>query len=135
MNYAGSDWVERSYKIQLSPFATKVADLLGCVYKGIYHLNDCHSLRKVDWTRDFIEVFIDRPLSTYDSEELTALVLLAHDLCVRVEMTPHMRYIKLLFSDRTREGDWYHSHPTIEDHIKKLRETYGLEGVESKCGS
>ncbi len=50
--YAGSDWIKKSLKItKMSPIGEAVADLLGEVYQGIYHL-ETRSLRKVDWEHE-----------------------------------------------------------------------------------
>jgi hypothetical protein len=67
-------------------------------------------------------------MHTWDSNQLTLLVLLAHEMCVRVEVKPcNMQYLKLCFSPRDcRDGDIYKRHPTIEQAAASLREYIGV---------
>lgn len=63
------------------------------------------------------------PAATYDADELTRLVIMAHEECVRLEIHPGgPGSIKLIFTQRQREGDFCDRHPTIEQAIEKLRE-------------
>lgn len=130
--YAGADWVEAATKQKLSPVGRAAADLLGDVFLGIYHL-PMRSLQKVEWQNpSFIEITIDCGLSTYDDDLLTRIVLLAHDRVLRV----HVRgvangYMRMMISQRRREGDLYNRHPAMEEHIKTLREHY--HNTRSRC--
>jgi len=126
MQYAGADWVKLSLKVKdMSPLGESVADLLGCVFLGIYHLPSS-SLRRVDWSnKEYIEYHLHwHGLATVDSRELTALVVLAHDRMLRIDITalaPHL--LKLCFWQRKREGGGSVRCPTMEDHIKTIRES------------
>jgi hypothetical protein len=61
-------------------------------------------------------------LSTYDFNHLTRLVVMAHDKAIRVEIVPKgMNIIYIAIHKRSREGDYYERHPTMEDAIKKIR--------------
>lgn len=63
-------------------------------------------------------------LSTYDSNSLTCLVFLAHDLCIRAEIMSSApgRVRLILHKRRNRDGDHYYDrHPTIETAIKNWR--------------
>jgi len=37
--YAGANWIKQSLKKEMSPLGVNVADLLGDVFAGIYHLD------------------------------------------------------------------------------------------------
>lgn len=112
----------------VSELGTLVADLLWEWADGIYHIQD---ILRVSFAGTYIEVPIFSSLATYDDSNLTRLVVLAHDRCVRVEMMARLvrsRYegewielpaIVLGFSKRQRDGDWYHRHPTIEEAIAR----------------
>lgn len=125
MKFKGADWIKESLKKEMSPIGENVADLLGEVYAGIYHL-DHRSLDRVHWDDPyFIRIIISyRGLSTVDSNQLTALVVRAHDRMLRMDLSsvaPHR--LELIFHQRSREGDFYHRCPTIEEHIKLIRES------------
>lgn len=62
-----------------------------------------------------------RDLSTFDTDALTRLVILAHDLAIRVEIRPAMHNVRVLAHQRTREGSLMHRHPTIEEAIADVR--------------
>lgn len=122
---AGADWIRQALKVEPSPLGATVADLLGVVYGGIYNAPINH--RKVAWTDpEWIEVAAYGSLDTYDGNRLTKLVLLAHALCVRVEVNPcNMRYLKLCFSPRLRDGGTWKRHPTIDQAVAEFRRYYG----------
>lgn len=61
-------------------------------------------------------------LSTFDFNDLTRLVLLAHDRCVRVAVEPlNCKYVRIAIWKREREGSMYERHPTIEQAIEAFR--------------
>ena len=124
MKYAGSDWVQNSLKKEMSSLGVSVADLLGELYRGIYHLDSGH-LNKVDWTdKRYMEILIGRSLATYDSDDLTRLVFLAHQFCVRVQIEPcNFRYIKMSFSPRQRGGSIFTNHPAIDQALEQFQRT------------
>lgn len=107
----------------MSLLGKKVAQILGTVWEGIYHLNPSSYLHKrTDWSRpDLIRIVIfDEGLATYDFDRLTKLVILAHDYCVRLDIgCAGMRHLSLNFSARKmREfGNVFERHPTIETAI------------------
>lgn len=58
-------------------------------------------------------------LSTYDFNELTTLVLMAHEMCYRVSITNHgPRALKIMIWKRKRDGGMCERHPTIEQAIE-----------------
>ena len=85
--YAGAEWLKRALKnIQISEFGVKVAELLGDLYYGIYHVR-ISKLRKVDWKNDrWIEIVLPDTFSTFDADNLTRLVVLCHDRLIRCEI-------------------------------------------------
>ncbi len=126
--FSGADWIEHSLKRELSPLGREVADVLGQVWRGIYHLE--RTVRKVDWAnKSWIDVNINGSISTYDFAQLTELVILCHDRLLRLEIMPcNFRYLRLQFHKREgREGNIYDQMPTIENHLQVIRERIGLE--------
>lgn len=127
--YRGADWIKSALKVkEMSPLGEAVADLLGDMFFGIYHLDE-KALRRVDWgNTHHIEFSLGwRSLATVDDNLLTVLVVLAHDRMLRVsiEASTH-RYLRLLFHQRTvREGNLYERCPTLEDHVAQIRGHYG----------
>ncbi len=75
---------------ELSPLGTKVADILGIVYHGLYHLPSKH-LAKVEWDNDhFIQLNVQGTLATVDSNHLTWLVVFAHAASIRLDISAVM---------------------------------------------
>ncbi len=103
-----------------------VADLLGDMFMGIYHL-DYKALKRVDWSNDFhIKYIYYGDLATIDFDRLTILVVLAHDRMIRVSIQGvGPQRMKIIFHQREkRKGSMMERCPTIEDHIKEIREYY-----------
>lgn len=129
MEHSGSQWVKSSLKVeQLSPLGAAVADLLGDVFCGIYHL-DIKKLKKVDWGNPhFIAVQLPwRTLSTYDNPELTWLVVLCHDRCLRLEISAvTVKTLQLMFHQRQRDGRLDQRMPTIEGQIEHIRKYHPI---------
>lgn len=116
----------------ISPLGESVADLLGLVWRGIYHMSSS-LLCKTDWSDDYmIEVRIrGSDLSTWDYNELTQLVVVAHDMNLRLSIMQHgPQGMMLRFWQREgrydieKREDYARRQPTIEDHIKLIRSTY-----------
>ena len=126
MQYAGSNWIETSLKCKCSPLGRNVADLLGDVFKGIYHLSH-KALQQVQWGDEYVVEFTYHgDLETVDFNLLTILVVLAHDMMIRVSIRGvGPGYMRMMFHQRTnRTGSMGERYPTIEDHIKQIREYY-----------
>lgn len=127
--YAGNEWIERNFKVEMSPLGRKVADLLGDLFLGIYHL-DNGALKRVDWSDNHHIQFIlsYHELATTDWNELTKLVILCHDRLVRCSIQgcgPNR--LRLLFYQRAnRDGEYHERHPTIEQAIQDIRKHYEL---------
>jgi len=71
-------------------------------------------------------------LATYDFGQLTALVVLAHDRCIRAELSGAAPGLIRLYLHKRNTRDGSHQwdrHPTIEDHIQRLRPRECLEAA------
>lgn len=123
MERSGSEWIRRTFKTDLSELGRNVADLLDEVFSGIYHL-DIAKLKKVDWGDNyFIAVQLHwQTLSTYDNDHLTRLVVLAHDRCLRVDISATtVRTLELMFHQRKPVGGFADRMPTMEKHLADIR--------------
>ncbi len=130
--YAGAGWLRDNLKyanptMQVSEFGARVADLLGFLYMGLYHLD---GVEKHDWSQDYrIAVTIGKyDLSTYDNDRLTVLVLLAHRMAIRVAIESASPWrLRLIFSNRRREGKWHERHPDITEALVHFEQECYLE--------
>jgi len=123
---AGAEWVKSALKVaDISPLGVEVADLLGDVFDGIYHIEG-RALGRVDWSDSYCIVITLRAKgswATYDFDLLTRLVVLSHDRMIRVSIDPcNFTHFKLMFHKRlTREGCMFERMPTLEDHVAQIR--------------
>ena len=137
--FAGAEWMQdqldASHKsnpskhpeVKMAPLGIKAADLLGEWQRGIYHLQ-MRALYKVDWANThWIEITIYcAGMSTYDFDDLTRLVFLAHERCIRIELEPATHhYMKIMFHERTHEehvgiGRF---HPSLEEAVALFKQT------------
>jgi hypothetical protein len=127
IKYSGAEWLEHALKVKPSEFGVKVADLLGDWAAGIYHI-ETSKLAKAEWTSDhYIEVVYYGDLSTYDNENLTRLVILCHERCIRLGIAGRAKnYVMLSFSPRQREGRYWERHQSIDDAVAATRAHYGV---------
>ena len=125
--FSGADWIVPALSLDgISDFGKKVADILGDMAFGIYHL-DVRALRKVDWKNEgYISVVVYGGLATYDTDTLTRLIVLCHDRMVRLEVSAATwKHLRLEFWPRTsRDGELYTRHPTMETAIENIRGYY-----------
>ncbi len=108
-----------------SEAAIRVGHLLQC-WQGLHHLDPAEMKRTV-WTNPwFVSLkMASKSLASWDFNELTTLVFLAHDHCIRVDVKPAMRYLELMFHPRSaREGGMAERHPTLEQAVSRWRETH-----------
>lgn len=106
----------------------EVADLLDCLYAGLYHLPD-KVLRKTIWSNShWIEVVVDDgPYATYDFDYLTSLVFLCHQRAIRCEVNgARQGLLRLRFHKRRREGQRCERHPTMAEAVAECEKAYGL---------
>lgn len=103
------------------------ACLIADVFGGFHHLRQRHK-GKTWWIFEAAGsngvVYRDpgqRGMATFDACELTHLVVLAHERCIRVELSASMNSMMIMAHQRKgREGRFFERHPTIEDAIKAL---------------
>ena len=73
--------------------------------------------------------------ATFDFNELTRLVFLAHDRCLRVEVTPARNgKLKIAIWRREREGAQSRRHPTLEKAVEAWRATEGRQDPADAIG-
>lgn len=134
-HYAGSEWLISNLKYEQKPapsaLGLRVADLLGELAHGLYHLSK-GAKYDTDWSNTHhIEVSLENgyvTLCTVDSNFLTRLVFLAHDYGMRVEIRPRtFRHLTLMFWQReVRDGSISERCPTAEDALAAHRAAYPM---------
>jgi hypothetical protein len=123
MTHSGAEWIKENYKVKLSPLGVAVADLLGDLFGGIYHLETKY-LKEVDWGNDhhIVVTLRHKSLATFDYDELTRLVFLCHDHAIRCSVDARANnMLELMFHQREREGGISKRHPTIEQALEMWR--------------
>ncbi len=100
MSYFNDDhpkWLEDHYTVRLSDIGRKAAYITGTVFKGLY--NSPFELSWTDWKREtHIQMVTDglkSDLATFDGNSLTNIVLFAHELRVRVSISPVVLYCRV----------------------------------------
>jgi hypothetical protein len=134
--YAGAEWLidmlrYLAPKSEISELGKNVADFLGELFFGIYHLDE-NALQRVDWAnKGFIVISIGwKDWSTVDFNNLTRLVFLAHWLAIRVSMDASKHgYMRLLFHQRAREGSVCERHPTLDEAVEYFKAHVSLAEV------
>ena len=101
----------------------------GALYRGEHHIPN-GSRRGADGVTPYgLGWCVDddsTDWATFDFSELTRLVFLAHDRCLRVEMTPARNgKLKIAIGRREREGAQGRRHPTLEKAVEAWRATEG----------
>lgn len=108
---------------KLSPLAKKALTILSYTFGGIHHLS-WREREKFRYTDEYcVEYVTVENLATWDSNKLTTLVVLAHELAVRVEISSHsFKYLKIQFWEREgRRGSIWKIHPTMDKVLKYWR--------------
>jgi hypothetical protein len=109
-------------------FTRRAIGLMVAAFRmGVYNLPVLWN--RVDWRYGNGVSFIlgNRPaLASWDFNQLTRLVIGAHDDCIRVEVEPHgFGYLKInMWPREGREGSMSKRHPTIEEAVATYREDY-----------
>jgi len=136
IRYSGAGWIKSNFKLEssISPLGETVADLLGDVFLGIYHLSSS-ALKKVEWSNPrFISFVYFGNIATVDDNALTRLLVLAHDRLVRVEITGAAnKYLRILFHQRhNRSGSEYWDRcPGLDHQISTIRDHYGSVSLDA----
>lgn len=110
----GAVWLRGNLGVKTSNFGARVAHLLDRLAPGIHNVSP-RSLERAKWDDEHaIQITWYGSLATYDSNQLTRLVLLCHDLSIRAEIEPcGPNYLRLRFGRRIRNGSLYEGHPTL----------------------
>ena len=119
--YYGAAWLESAYQrhgLKVGRLGARVAALLNSWAAGIYHLGHQNPKK---WTFDnetWVEFIHTGYMATVDSNDLTRLVFLAHDFCLRVDVSAVApRRFRFLFPERQRDGGISERHPTLEQAV------------------
>jgi hypothetical protein len=109
------------------------------MYSGLHHCDDV--LRRTTeetWTNPlWVELTVDcSDWATFDFADLTRLVVIAHDMCIRISIQPTSRHrMRVMLHPRAgREGDMCRRHPTIEEAIKTMRLGYADDFLAGTAG-
>lgn len=120
---SGAEWIKQTFQTEMSPLGGNVANLLDKVFKGIYHL-DMGKLEKVDWGDPYVvsvQLYYQN-LATFDNDYLTRLVVLAHDYCLRLDISAAtIKTLELMFHQRQPTGNVSQQMPTMEQHLAAIR--------------
>lgn len=99
---------------------------------GLHHIHQS-SLFKNDCTNPWCEILLygGASFATVDGPQLTSLVLMAHDHCIRVDVSPcNMKYLKItLYPRDTRVGGNMDRHQTIEAVIADWRSRHPYDST------
>ena len=68
-------------------------------------------------------VFRSGDISTFDFDLATRIVFLAHDMCMRAEISRAGLYLRIAIHARKRDGGMSERHPTLEQAVERWRET------------
>ena len=111
-----ADWVAEKY--------TRIID---AVWGGEHHL------KRFKWHRSELQVWLNGTMSTFDFSELTRLVVVCHDECVRAEARAD-RGLSVLLSVRKEHPEAPHGeidgHPKLERHVEVIREMLSTRSNE-----
>lgn len=120
--FAGAEWLSQVLKMNKKPpmsdLGKDVAELLGYWSGGLYHIQK--DVIKTDWTNNhWIELKLsNKSLATFDGNDLTTLVFLAHRCAIRVEISACSKSsLLIMFHRRSREGNLFNRHPKAEDAL------------------
>ncbi|HEU4322019.1 MAG TPA: hypothetical protein VFS21_02615 [Roseiflexaceae bacterium] len=113
----------------VSPLGERAAQMLSILFYGMH--NAWRKIGAVDWSNPtWIEIAIDGDWSTYDNTSLTRLVLTAHDLALRCNLSPRSyRRMTLMIHPRERDGQHHQRHPTIEQALEEWRRYHPIEAT------
>lgn len=101
---------------EVSDDLVRCAWVLYRAYKGMHHVP-----RGVRAKDRWIQVMHHGDLATADGDLLTRLVVAAHDAAVRVEVSPGMRYVRIMLHPRKRTDANATNHPCIDTAVERMR--------------
>lgn len=128
----GGDDVNEDTRADLVRYATRKklptdertlrALLLACRWlHGLHHMPD--TVRAVPGCGGIeLVLYRGKTIDTFDFDEMTRLVFLAHDCCVRADIgTSGMHLCVSLYPRDSRDGYMYERHPTLERAVTGWR--------------
>jgi len=117
----------------ISPLGKVVIEILNIVFRGLHHV-DQQLLKKTKWDDDYV-ICLDFPntsFATTDFNDLTQLVVLAHDACVRLSIgSAPSKKLRLLFHKRQSTGTYSQRQESLEIAAAMVRQQYRV-GEEIK---
>lgn len=109
--------------VEISSLAKKALTIISYLEGGLHHVSSTQK-EQFDYkaTNDFVYKRFGS-MATYDASHLTTLVILAHELAVRIEVSSlGFKYWKISFYERSKTGQrMYERHPSIDEVIKNWR--------------
>ena len=98
-------------------------DFFSEFFRGKHHIPKRRGQKNLDqWGEGFC-VCVRNSLSTFDFDELTRLVILAHKKLMRAEISPaSSKYLRIIVFKRKHEGHFYERHPNTKDLIEMIKE-------------
>lgn len=108
--------------MKVSELGKRASLILSRLFGGMHHLSQ-PQIKKIDWSDEhFIQYTHNRSMSTTDPDDLTHLVLLAHEYGIRVTIDScSFNYFHIIFHPRkNRDGRFDERHPTIHQVIKRF---------------
>lgn len=120
--------IDRPDQDGITPEQRRCCKMLIGVMRGWHH---CGNVRQFGLHGVQTALF---PMSTFDSNTLTRLVLAAHEECIRVEIRPGGpgRIMVCLCGRRQRDGQFHERHPTIETAVESFRKEWGAPDFDGK---
>lgn len=142
---AAEKWL-REMGFEPSPLGIRACVLLALWEEGFHHIPYA---KQVNWNeKGGITAYAHGRLATFDSRQLTALVFLAHDECLRVELRapdtsePEPEPAdedrppgpRLFITARARSGKLWDEHPTLENAVALWRKKFSAELAFAESG-
>ena len=105
----------------IDPDVEKVCEaVISAALLGIHHVPYWERRRACGPRGMAVTTYAD--MSTFDGDELTRLVIAAHDHAVRVSVCPAgPRMLTIRMWPRKREGGTWERHPEIEEAVERVR--------------
>jgi hypothetical protein len=115
VKYAGANWLLQN-QCELSSFGIAVANILGQVNCGIYHIGGSVLRDRKIWRNEHeIKLSVAERFATFDGLDLTFLMFCCHAAGISAELRaiPSAGYIQMVFSRFTWPANW--SKPDLPD--------------------
>ncbi|MGU9981541.1 hypothetical protein ACJ4V0_16010 [Phreatobacter sp. HK31-P] len=102
----------------LNPFQRRAITLIGVIGNGIY--NAPVDWETVVWRKTYMVLQWRNPLATFDFNQLTVAVMMAHDAAIRLAVAPKMRCLEITLHQReprTETSRMSQGHPTLAEAV------------------